>query len=290
MLKVNIEFLTDDKHRALWDAWDEDYIYSEGGRRRRRRALLLKKAIELVDPKTAIELSDKAEPIKERLALRYYLTNRRLKKGKYSILELLNWDSNYFSPYYEIVSAVSDLLSIREKDPSNKNTLNYVGDELDNLIQKSSAKKRYGPWPPKDRFEEQLGETLKWIVKEPFAFGSPIVETPNYRDHPFLMDYPTTLEEPFESWRRRVEAIGNHDRREFNHRLYDESCDLLHLYREQFVYEKIAMPKRKDNFFGNWQKAGDHTKERQREIHNKYLSFQKFEVVMKEDLKSFLDA
>jgi hypothetical protein len=248
MLKVEIELLTHGKYKPLHDAWGGDYASSEDGRR--VRAIDLRKVIELISPDESIRLTDRIfKPLAEALKFRYHLSNRRLKKGKYSIFELLKIDSSYFASHSDLIVRASELLSSSEINPSTVGSRYQIWEEIGILFKNS--KKKY-------IFEELLASTLRQILlDEPkFGFGLPIKD----------LDQKTIL---------------------FNEHLYAQSFDLYHSIKEELIYERISVSQRGNSFFGGWLAGYDNSKRRDKVIKQRLSSYQEFQVAIKDDLESY---
>jgi hypothetical protein len=250
MLKLQIEWLNYKKYKPLFDAWEDEYVDSEDGRR--FRAISLKKVIEIMDV-GSIGLSDKIfKPIEEVLMFRYYLSNRRLKKGKFSIFELLKIDSSYFSEHRKLIGRASELLSTLEKRPYSTIPTNEIWDEISILL--TCSNKKY-------KFEDALTSTLKQILLDEPKFG---------------MGLP--FKDPWDPCEKTIL---------FNEHLYTQSRKLYHSLKEEFVYEKITTINRSNSFIGGWMAANDSAKRREQEINNRYISHQEFDVAVKDDLENY---
>lgn len=250
MLKVTIEFLSYEKHKPLFESWEGDYEIQEDGRR--FRALSLEKIVQIVQPLVAIWLSDKIfQPKEEVLTFRNHLRNRRLRKGKYSIYELLNYDATYFSKYRQLINESSELLSLIEKNERPPDSLLEIWREVEKLAQES---------PKKYKLEERLSSVLRQILL----------------DEPKVALGWTELWEP-----HAINPVF------FNEYLYRESRNLYNDFKDEFIYEKLPIVKRSNSFIGGWLEASDDDKRRKRLLKNEGISYTEFQVAVKEDLVEF---
>lgn len=252
MLKVQIEFLDYEKYKPLFESWEGDYEKQEDGRN--RRALSLQKIVQIVEPLTAIKLSDKIfKPKNEALLLRNHLRNRRLRKGKYSIYDLLKYDTNYFSQYRKLINQSSELLSLIEMNHRPQDSLLGIWKKVESLAEES---------PKKYKFEERLSSVLGQILRDEPEFG-------------FALSFKETWEPG------AINPIL------FNEHLYNESLNLYNEIKEEFIYEKLPIVKRSKGFIGGCLEGFDSHKKRKQEIKNSCISADEFQVAIREDLAEF---
>lgn len=253
MLNLEIDFLNHDfvhgtAFKPILELWDNDFIYLENGQH--KRVIPINKLISLAKPGLVIKCTDKIfEPLEEALDFRRYISNRRLKLGRYSIYELMQVDLDYFNKHLILVEQASIVIDDYQDYIHNKEILRGIWFKLNDLFKS----------PIKYEFEGYVRELLKQIL----------LDTPKFK-----YAYPCKY---------------NPDKYYmYNSELYRLSHELYSSFAQYFVYEKPEEKVRGVSFWGEILRQFDEDRKKKTIIKNKWISYEEFEKAIRVDLDDYI--
>lgn len=169
MLSVDIEWLDyeNPENKKLIDTWAG--IRDADG----HRVVPFSRVIQLVKPEYAIELLSKIySPKEEAQSVRYELAHRRLASGKFSVLDILNTDQEYYKEQIKTTIEVSAIL---------RKTLNQEGARPNLVLVGTRLRNSDKIFKGKHRFDDCVFKLIEFIASDIPEFGSSAAKTDGSR-------------------------------------------------------------------------------------------------------------